>query len=1637
MKQSLKRVFSLFLAMAMLLSILPGFALTAGAEDAGGVFVLADSIEPGKTYVIVSDGKYAMTNQTVAAPRGYSGSDTTLAAVEVTVEGGILTSPVDDSMLWSFTDVSGFTAIDGEKVYYLNDNAGHFVRRGSMSQGNAALILEDSVNTTQRYFTWTVKPYAELDSTYALYLNSERSYGTDYAAYVFGGEFNSTLCFDIPDGQAQRSESDPFAFMSSDNCSKITFYELTEGGSITSTIDFSKEADNGKYEIVGKSAAVQGENGLTVKTTRNAIEDCKGQNEGEQANTPEDLIEVPVDGDWTATLHFAFDPADASNGYYQFFGFFASQGDDYQNMAGIRCGDKALQDFLRVDGTITADTDDVVSAPGLSEACEIYLQIVKEGSSYTCLRSDDGSTFSEMFTYTDSGIDASKLVIDAYTGRTTGYAYTLKTLTIVTTLSLCDHEYEDSTVAPTCTEKGYTLHTCSKCGKTYKSDYVDALGHTYPTGEDTVVPPTCTEQGYTARVCSRCGETGKFDLVDALGHEFKDFVVTKQPTETERGERTAKCTRCDATKTYPVAAGYEKPHQDEILFISDVHSARKAKDGFHNLRAVFRLLRENDNFIPEVVCGGGDYIESSTNDTVDWFECYEWLHNYIYEGAPDTYQALTSGNHEWEFSQQSDAMVERLLGQPRVCNSYNSEHFTVFQIGAHMNGTGQEELKDADLDKLEAFLEQEADSGKNRVVFIQTHWPLHYAYNHAWRTTKNAGRAIDLCNSYSDRLDICWVWGHNHRHDANRHQFRTRNYVMQISSTEYKTIRFNYFNAGCLNENGAEQDNGPSGSNYGPGYCLEAKIVGDQLILDYGHVTGAYPDPTQAKFDHNADLLYVEPIQEARESHKEIQLVHYGSCEHTYVMTHTEPTCLDYGTNNYKCSKCGLEYHDDVNEPLGHDWDEGRITKQPTETEKGVKTFTCKRCGETKTKSVPRKGLVLPENVDFTDADSAGLYEIIGQTSAEQTEDGLVTSTTRNAIEPCNDQNSGSQATTPEDLIKVSVFDDWAATLTFEFDPASASNGYYQFFGFYAMEGEDYQNMAGIRGGDKAFQNFIRLDGAITADDDDISSSPGLDTAQLYWLRLEKSGDTYYCYRSDDGETFTEMFRYEDTGIDADYIVIDAYTGMTTGYKFTLKSLEFEEPEHVSCKHEYVETSVAPTCFMAGYTSYVCGICGTAKVVEGTPALGHEYKDGKCVRCGQPEVKSGGTLADTVTLGGKYVIVSNGYAMTNGEAGIVGTAATVDGDVLTSAVEDNMIWEFTEGSSDRGGGYTGYFLKNGSSDFILARASSGGSGSAPLNYNTYTAETAKSETKEYYCYWIVKDLEGGNKALFLYSDKGESEYAWAIRGGQTFDAPGSRVGNLDTLSSENPLKLYEITGEAFCKHEYDETVVAPTCYTKGYTTRTCKKCGTISVVNILEPMGHNFVGGYCTNCGEKEKEPTPPFRFDDVNDTSKFYYEPVYWAFNHKPQVTNGATDTTFNPDGACTRGHVVTFLWRAAGEPAPTTKTSPFTDLKESAFYYKAVLWAVEKGITTGASKTTFAPGKPCTRGQIVTFLWRFKNSPEPTSTENPFGDVKADGFYYKAVLWAVENNVTSGTGKGKFSPDKTCTRGQVVTFLYRATEG
>lgn len=174
-----------------------------------------------------------------------------------------------------------------------------------------------------------------------------------------------------------------------------------------------------------------------------------------------------------------------------------------------------------------------------------------------------------------------------------------------------------------------------------------------------------------------------------------------------------------------------------------------------------------------------------------------------------------------------------------------------------------------------------------------------------------------------------------------------------------------------------------------------------------------------------------------------------------------------------------------------------------------------------------------------------------------------------------------------------------------------------------------------------------------------------------------------------------------------------------------------------------------------------------------------------------------------------------------------------------------------------------------------------------------------------------------------------------------------------------------------------------------------------------------------------------PNPFEDVSKDD-YYYDAVLWAVENN--ITVGKDDTHFAPGAACTRAQVVTFLWRTMDEPEPETTENPFVDVTEDDYYYKAVLWASENGITVGKDDTHFAPGATVTRAQFVAFLHRNEGEPKPKTTENPFVDVNESDYYYNAVLWAYENEITVGKDDTHFAPKSSCTRAQVVTFLYRA---
>ena len=249
---------------------------------------------------------------------------------------------------------------------------------------------------------------------------------------------------------------------------------------------------------------------------------------------------------------------------------------------------------------------------------------------------------------------------------------------------------------------------------------------------------------------------------------------------------------------------------------------------------------------------------------------------------------------------------------------------------------------------------------------------------------------------------------------------------------------------------------------------------------------------------------------------------------------------------------------------------------------------------------------------------------------------------------------------------------------------------------------------------------------------------------------------------------------------------------------------------------------------------------------------------------------------------------------------------------------------------------------------------------------------------------------------------------------------------------------------------------AATCTEAGYTgDDVCKVCGkTVKQGESIPALGHSWsewevtkpatkeedgaMQRVCSVCGAVETgvipslEPKPTVNpFIDVFE-DQYYYAPVLWAVNHTPQITNGTGTNTFSPEATCTRDQIVTFLWRAMGCPEPTSTVNPFVDVQPSDYFYKPVLWAVEKGITNGMDASHFGPAVPCSRAHVVTFLWRVHEKPA-AGTNNPFVDVPTGQYYSDAVLWAVSKDITNGMDATHFGPNEPCQRGQIVTFLYR----
>lgn len=328
----------------------------------------------------------------------------------------------------------------------------------------------------------------------------------------------------------------------------------------------------------------------------------------------------------------------------------------------------------------------------------------------------------------------------------------------------------------------------------------------------------------------------------------------------------------------------------------------------------------------------------------------------------------------------------------------------------------------------------------------------------------------------------------------------------------------------------------------------------------------------------------------------------------------------------------------------------------------------------------------------------------------------------------------------------------------------------------------------------------------------------------------------------------------------------------------------------------------------------------------------------------------------------------------------------------------------------------------------LTLRSAGGSGSGAVSY-TVREDTGKAEITGDQ----LKATQAGTVYVMVhkaadadYTEASSSEVAITIRKAVPTGTPAyTKITSAGKTLADAKLTTvggtFSVPGSVAWELPDTTTVVANRAYTWIFTPGDTTNYESISGEIVL----YNFVDTpyFPGIIGDSSK-----FNFHDVTRFD-YFYDAVKWAVDH--DITSGTGRFTFSPNAACTRAQTVTFLWRAAGSPRPVSTVNPFTDVHYGDYFYQAVLWAVENGITMGTSATTFSPDATVTRAQVVTFLWRANG--QPAAWNSGFTDVSADAYYAKAVAWALQNGITTGTGFGVFSADAACTRAQIVTFLYR----
>ena len=478
-------------------------------------------------------------------------------------------------------------------------------------------------------------------------------------------------------------------------------------------------------------------------------------------------------------------------------------------------------------------------------------------------------------------------------------------------------------------------------------------------------------------------------------------------------------------------------------------------------------------------------------------------------------------------------------------------------------------------------------------------------------------------------------------------------------------------------------------------------------------------------------------------------------------------------------------------------------------------------------------------------------------------------------------------------------------------------------------------------------------------------------------------GDSYTADVVEAVEHSYESVVTEPTCTNVGYTV---YTCSVCGHSHTADIVEAVE-------HSYESVVTEPTCTDAGYTTYTCTVCGNSYLDDIVAATGHSHS----AEVTAPTCTELGYTTYTCDCGDQYVsdyVAADGHAWDNG--------------TVTKEASEQAEGEITYQCQNCDASYTEAIAK-------LGHSFGEGVVTAPTcdtaGYTTYTCDCGYSYKADYV------DALGHEMVI----DEAVAP---------TCTETGLTVGVHCVVCDD--VLIAQKTVDALGHSVMPDAGVDATCTESGLTDGShCEVCGEVLVERTeISALGHSYHEGICTVCGAED--PTYVNPFADVIE-GKYYYNAVLWAANSG--IATGVDATHFDPDGECTRAMAVTLLWRAAGEPEPTIIENPFSDVVEGKWYYKAVLWAVEKGITEGyADSDLFGVEDVCTRAHIAAFLYRLAGEPSVSDVENPFSDVIEGKWYYDAVLWAAAEDIANGYADStEFGTDDDCTRGQIVTFLYR----